>query len=298
MMGLTVQNFLSAAVGISVLFVLIRGFVKVKENGLGSFWTDLIRVVLYILMPLSIVVSILLVSQGVVQSFKSYDTVSLLEPITLEDGTIVDEAVVPLGPAASQVAIKQLGTNGGGFMGTNSAHPLEDPTPFSNIVEMLSILLIPAALCFTFGRNVKNKKQGIAIFSAMLIVLVVALGIIMVNEQYGTTVLSQNSNIDVSTVNQAGGNNGSAFAGFGADTVFLNISLALVMLFVRFVPMIATIAIAGSLAQNKKIAATEGTLATDNGMFVGLLIFVMLLVGALSFLPALALGQIGEFFEM
>lgn len=297
-MGLTVQNFLSAAVGISVLFVLIRGFVKVKENGLGSFWTDLIRVVLYILMPLSIVVSILLVSQGVVQSFKSYDTVSLLEPITLEDGTIVDEAVVPLGPAASQVAIKQLGTNGGGFMGTNSAHPLEDPTPFSNIVEMLSILLIPAALCFTFGRNVKNKKQGIAIFSAMLIVLVVALGIIMVNEQYGTTVLSQNSNIDVSTVNQAGGNNGSAFAGFGADTVFLNISLALVMLFVRFVPMIATIAIAGSLAQNKKIAATEGTLATDNGMFVGLLIFVMLLVGALSFLPALALGQIGEFFEM
>ena len=297
-MGLTVQNFLSAAVGISVLFVLIRGFVKVKENGLGSFWTDLIRVVLYILMPLSIVVSILLVSQGVVQSFKSYDTVSLLEPITLEDGTIVDEAVVPLGPAASQVAIKQLGTNGGGFMGTNSAHPLEDPTPFSNIVEMLSILLIPAALCFTFGRNVKNKKQGIAIFSAMLIVLVVALGIIMVNEQYGTTVLSQNSNIDVSTVNQAGGNNGSAFAGFGADTVFLNISLALVMLFVRFVPMIATIAIAGSLAQNKKIAATEGTLATDNGMFVGLLIFVVLLVGALSFLPALALGQIGEFFEM
>ena len=120
----------------------------------------------------------------------------------------------------------------------------------------------------------------------------------MVNEQYGTTVLSQNSNIDVSTVNQAGGNNGSAFAGFGADTVFLNISLALVMLFVRFVPMIATIAIAGSLAQNKKIAATEGTLATDNGMFVGLLIFVVLLVGALSFLPALALGQIGEFFEM
>ena len=177
MLGLTVQNFVSAATGIAVLFALIRGFIKVKENGLGSFWTDMTRIILYILIPLSIIVTVGLFSQGVSQNFDAYQTVDLLEPITLEDGTVVTQQIVPMGPAASQVAIKQLGTNGGGFYGVNSAHPLENPNAFTNMLEMISLLLIPVALCFTFGRNIKDKKQGIAIFLAMFIMLGAALSI-------------------------------------------------------------------------------------------------------------------------
>ncbi|WP_252234048.1 potassium-transporting ATPase subunit KdpA [Clostridium sp. ZS1] len=445
MMGLTVQNFVSAAVGISVLFALIRGFIRVKQKGIGNFWMDITRTVLYILIPLSIVVSLALVSQGVVQNFKQYETVSLLEPITLEDGTIVTEEVVPLGPAASQIAIKQLGTNGGGFMGTNSAHPIENPTVLSNLFEMISLLLIPVALCFTFGRNIKDRRQGIAIFIAMGIMLVVAMGIVGVNEQMGTPQMALNGQVDLSTINQAGGNmegkearfgiatsstwatfttaasngsvnsmhdsytpiggmipmllmqlgevvfggvgcglygmigfailavfmaglmvgrtpeylgkkiepfemkmavlvclatpiailigsgiasilpetvnslnnsgahgfsevlyaytsaggnNGSAFAGFAANTPFINISIGLSMLFARFVPMMGTLAIAGSMVKKKKVAESVGTLPTHNVMFIGLLIFVVLLIGALSFFPALALGPIAEFFQM
>ncbi len=445
MMGLTVQNFVSAAVGISVLFALIRGFIRVKQKGIGNFWMDITRTVLYILIPLSIVVSLALVSQGVVQNFKQYETVSLLEPITLEDGTIVTEEVVPLGPAASQIAIKQLGTNGGGFMGTNSAHPIENPTVLSNLFEMISLLLIPVALCFTFGRNIKDRRQGIAIFIAMGIMLVVAMGIVGVNEQMGTPQMALNGQVDLSTINQAGGNmegkearfgiatsstwatfttaasngsvnsmhdsytpiggmipmllmqlgevvfggvgcglygmigfailavfmaglmvgrtpeylgkkiepfemkmavlvclatpiailigsgiasilpetvnslnnsgahgfsevlyaytsaggnNGSAFAGFAANTPFINISIGLSMLFARFVPMMGTLAIAGSMVKKKKVAESVGTLPTHNAMFIGLLIFVVLLIGALSFFPALALGPIAEFFQM
>ncbi|WP_315081587.1 potassium-transporting ATPase subunit KdpA [uncultured Clostridium sp.] len=445
MIGLTVQNFVSAAVGISVLFALIRGFIRVKQKGLGNFWTDITRTVLYILIPLSIVVSLALVSQGVVQNFKQYETVSLLEPITLEDGTVVTEEVVPLGPAASQIAIKQLGTNGGGFMGTNSAHPIENPTIISNLFEMISLLLIPVALCFTFGRNVKDKRQGIAIFLAMGIMLVVAMGIVGISEQVATPQMALNGQVDLSTIDQpggnmegkearfgiatsstwatfttaasngsvnsmhdsytpiggmipmlliqlgevvfggvgcglygmlgfailtvfmaglmvgrtpeylgkkiepfemkmavlvclatpiailigsgiasilpetvnslnnsgahglsevlyayssAGGNNGSAFAGFAANTPFLNVSIGLIMLFVRFVPMMATLAIAGSMVKKKKVAESVGTLSTHNAMFIGLLIFVVLLIGALSFFPALALGPIAEFFQM
>ncbi|WP_105176203.1 potassium-transporting ATPase subunit KdpA [Clostridium cagae] len=445
MMGLTVQNFVSAAVGISVLFALIRGFIRVKQKGIGNFWIDITRTVLYILIPLSIVVSLALVSQGVVQNFKQYETVSLLEPITLEDGTIVTEEVVPLGPAASQIAIKQLGTNGGGFMGTNSAHPIENPTVLSNLFEMISLLLIPVALCFTFGRNIKDRRQGIAIFVAMGIMLVVAMAIVGVNEQIGTPQMALNGQVDLSTINQAGGNmegkearfgiatsstwatfttaasngsvnsmhdsytpiggmipmllmqlgevvfggvgcglygmigfailavfmaglmvgrtpeylgkkiepfemkmavlvclatpiailigsgiasilpetvnslnnsgahgfsevlyaytsaggnNGSAFAGFAANTPFINISIGLSMLFARFVPMMGTLAIAGSMVKKKKVAESVGTLPTHNAMFIGLLIFVVLLIGALSFFPALALGPIAEFFQM
>ncbi|HBJ1650959.1 potassium-transporting ATPase subunit KdpA [Clostridium botulinum] len=445
MMGLTVQNFVSAAVGISVLFALIRGFIRVKQKGIGNFWMDITRTVLYILIPLSIVVSLALVSQGVVQNFKQYETVSLLEPITLEDGTVVTEEVVPLGPAASQIAIKQLGTNGGGFMGTNSAHPIENPTILSNLFEMISLLLIPVALCFTFGRNIKDRRQGIAIFIAMGIMLVVAMGIVGVNEQMGTPQMALNGQVDLSTINQAGGNmegkearfgiatsstwatfttaasngsvnsmhdsytpiggmipmllmqlgevvfggvgcglygmigfailavfmaglmvgrtpeylgkkiepfemkmavlvclatpiailigsgiasilpetvnslnnsgahgfsevlyaytsaggnNGSAFAGFAANTPFINISIGLSMLFARFVPMMGTLAIAGSMVKKKKVAESVGTLPTHNAMFIGLLIFVVLLIGALSFFPALALGPIAEFFQM
>lgn len=445
MLGLTVQNFVSAATGIAVLFALIRGFTKVKEQGIGSFWVDMIRSVLYILLPLSIALCILISSQGVIQNFSGYDEVQLLEPITMTDGTVVTSEIVPQGPAASQIAIKQIGTNGGGFMGVNSAHPLENPTPFSNLVEMLSILLIPAALCFTFGRNVKDKKQGIAIFMAMFIILVASLGAIAASEINATPQLAQNGAVNLSMVDQsggnmegkesrlgipasttwatfttaasngsvnsmhdsftplggmvtmllmqlgevifggagcglygmlafaiiavfiaglmvgrtpeflgkkiepfemkmamlaclatpiatlissgiasfvpsvadgltntgahgfsemlyafssAGGNNGSAFAGLAADTVFLNIALGLVMLFARFLPMMATLAIAGSLVTKRKVAKSAGTLPTNNALFVGLLVMVVLLIGALSFFPALALGPIAEYFQM
>ena len=468
--GLTVQNFVSAATGIAVLFALIRGIVKVKTDGLGSFWVDMTRIVIYLLIPLNIIVSLMLVGGGVIQNFKAGETVSLVEPIAVsqdgevienavidiesgtvtvdgeavEDAEIVTEQFVPMGPAASQVAIKQTGTNGGGFMGVNSAHPLENPNAYTNIIEMISLLLIPAALCFTFGKAVKNKKQGIAIFMAMFICLVMALGVVAVCEQSATPQLAENTAVDISAVNQAGGNmegketrfgiatsstwatfttaasngsvnsmhdsytpfggmitmllmqlgevvfggvgcglygmlafailtvfiaglmvgrtpeflgkkidpyemkwsvlvclatpiailvgsgiaavwpgietslnngaahgfsellytysscggnNGSAFAGFNANTVFLNVSLGFVMLFARFLPIIGTLAIAGSLAKKKKIATTAGTLSTTNSMFVFLLIIIVLLVGALSFFPALALGPIAEFFQ-
>ncbi len=469
-LGLTVQNFVSAATGIAVLFALIRGFMRVKTDGLGSFWVDMTRIIIHILIPLNLVISLLLVSGGVIQNLKAGETVSLVEPIgvsaegeilenaeidleagtvvvdgqIVEDAEIVTKQFVPMGPAASQVAIKQTGTNGGGFMGVNSAHPLENPNAFTNLIEMISLLLIPAALCFTFGNAVKNKKQGIAIFMAMFLCLVFALSVVAVNEQFATPQLIQNGNVDVSMVDQAGGNmegketrfgiaasstwatfttaasngsvnsmhdsytplggmvtmllmqlgevifggvgcglygmlafailtvfiaglmvgrtpeflgkkiepyemkwsvlvclatpiailvgsgiaavwpgiesslnnvgahgfsellytfsscggnNGSAFAGFNGNTIFLNLLLGFVMLFARFLPIIGTLAIAGNLAEKKKIATTAGTLSTTNTMFVFLLIFIVLLVGALSFFPALALGPIAEFFQ-
>lgn len=468
-LGLTVQNFVSAATGIAVLFALIRGFIKVKADGLGSFWVDITRIVIHILIPLNLVISLCLVGGGVIQNLKGAETVSLVEPIAvsadgeilenaeidldtntvtvdgkkIEDAEIVTEQFVPMGPAASQVAIKQTGTNGGGYMGVNSAHPLENPNAFTNLIEMLSILLIPAALCFTFGKAVKNKKQGVAIFMAMFICLVLALGTIAVSEQVATPQLAQDG-VNISMIDQAGGNmegketrfgistsstwaafttaasngsvnsmhdsytplggmvtmllmqlgevifggvgcglygmlafailtvfiaglmvgrtpeflgkkiepyemkwsvlvclatpiailigsgiaavvpsvadslnnggahgfseilyaysscggnNGSAFAGFNANTVFLNVSLGLVMLFARFLPIIGTLAIAGSLAGKKKIATSAGTLSTTNGMFVFLLILIVLIIGALSFFPALALGPLAEFFS-
>ena len=468
-LGLTVQNFVSAATGIAVLFALIRGFIKVKADGLGSFWVDITRIIIHILIPLNFIISLCLVGGGVIQNLKGAETVSLVEPIAvsadgeilknaeidldtntvtvdgkkIEDAEIVTEQFVPMGPAASQVAIKQTGTNGGGYMGANSAHPLENPNAFTNLIEMLSILLIPAALCFTFGKAVKNKKQGVAIFMAMFICLALALGTIAVSEQVATPQLAQDG-VNVSMTNQAGGNmegketrfgiatsstwaafttaasngsvnsmhgsytplggmgtmllmqlgevifggvgcglygmlafailtvfiaglmvgrtpeflgkkiepyemkwsvlvclatpiailigsglaavvpsvadslnnggahgfseilytysscggnNGSAFAGFNANTVFLNVSLGLVMLFARFLPIIGTLAIAGSLAGKKKIATSSGTLSTTNGMFVFLLILIVLIIGALSFFPALALGPLAEFFS-
>lgn len=449
MIGLNFQNFVSAAVGIVVLFALIRGFVRVKERGLGNFYTDMTRTVLYILIPLSVVVSLAIASQGVPQTFKQYDEVQLVEPVVVEqeDGTAaeVTKGVVPLGPAASQIAIKQLGTNGGGFWGNNSAHPFENPTPLSNLFEMISLLLIPAGLCFTFGRNVKDKRQGVAVFLAMFIMLAAALAIVGCSEQAGTPQIAQDGAVYMGTEGQAGGNmegketrfgiatsgtwavfttaasngsvnsmhdsytpfgglvpmllmqlgevvfggtgcglygmlgfailtvfiaglmvgrtpeylckkiepfemkmavlvclatpvailvgsgiatllpsthdslnnpgahglsevlyayssaggnNGSAFAGFNANTPFLNVSIGLIMLFVRFLPMFATLAIAGSLAAKKKVAVSSGTLPTHNAMFILLLIFVVLLVGALSFFPALSLGPVAEFFQM
>ena len=468
--GLTVQNFVSAATGIAVLFALIRGFTRVKAKGIGSFWVDMTRIVLHILIPLNLVLALLLVAGGVVQNLKPAEEVMLLEPVAVSasseiledadidletkkvtvdgklvpDARIITEQFVPMGPAASQIAIKQTGTNGGGFFGVNSAHPFENPNALTNLLEMLSLLLIPMALCFTFGKANKNKKQGTAIFLAMFLMLIASLSLIAVNEQSAATMLSPNNNVNMGMIDQAGGNmegketrfgitasstwaafttaasngsvnsmhdsytplgglaqmlqmqigevifggvgcglygmlafailtvfiaglmvgrtpeflgkkiepremkwavlaclatpiailagsgtaamvpevmdslnnggahgfsemlyaytsaggnNGSAFAGFNANTVFLNVSIGLVMLFARFLPIVGTLAIAGSLAEKKKIAVTAGTLSTTNGMFIFLLIFVVLLVGALSFFPALALGPLAEFFS-
>lgn len=469
-MGLTVQNFISAATGMAILFALIRGFIKVKTDGLGNFFVDITRIILHILIPLNLVISLCLISGGVIQNFSAPKTASLLEPVAvdasgnilkdatidiqnqvvtvggsvIEDAVIITEQMIPQGPAASQIAIKQTGTNGGGYYGTNSSHPLENPNSFTNLIEMISILIIPVSLVFTFGRNVRDKKQGIAIFAAMFICLVIALSAIAVNEQTGTTALSRNGAVDTSIENQAGGNmegkearfgisasatwsafttaassgsvnsmldsytpiggmipmlmiqlgevifggigsglygmigfailtvfiaglmvgrtpeflgkkiepyemkwsvliclatpiailvgsgiaalvpsvaeslnnsgahgfsemlyayssaggnNGSAFAGFAANTVFLNLSLGFCMIFARFLPIIGVLATAGSLGNKKMIAKTAGTLSTTNAMFVFLLIFVVLLIGALSFFPALSLGPIAEYFS-
>ena len=243
-LGLTVQNFVSAGTGIAVLFALIRGFTKVKTDGLGSFWVDLTRSIVHVLLPLNLVISLMLVGGGVIQNLSPAQTVSLVEPIAVSaegeilegaqidlenntvtldgqvvaDAEIVTEQFVPMGPAASQVAIKQSGTNGGGYMGVNSAHPLENPNAFTNMVEMLSILLIPVALCFTFGKAIKNKKQGRAIFIAMFLCLVLALGIIAVNEQAATPQLAQDGAVNITQVDQAGGNMEGKETRFGIAT--------------------------------------------------------------------------------
>jgi len=424
--GLTVQNFVSAAAGIAVLFALIRGFTRKNASGIGSFWTDLTRTTLYILLPLSLVVALLLVSQGVVQTFSSYKEVS-----TLESGAA---AVIPLGPAASQIAIKQLGTNGGGFFGANSAFPLENPTPFSNLVQTLSILIIPAALCVTFGKAVKDQKQGRVLYAVMMVLFVLALTGVMASEQLAgpafdgvvqsgsmegkevihgvsgsalwgaVTTAASNGSVNamhdsftplggmvlvflmqlgeivfggvgsglygmlafalltvfiaglmvgrtpeylqkkvepfdmkmvcliilvpplVTLIGTAaavmmpqasswivnsgahgfseilyaftsmGNNNGSAFGGFTANTVFTNVLGGVIMLVARFVPMAAAISLSGNMARKKTVAAGEGTLATNSAMFAGLLIGIILIIGALSFLPSLALGPIADYF--
>jgi K+-transporting ATPase ATPase A chain len=195
MLGLTVQNFLSAATGMAIVVALIRGFVRRSTDGIGNFWVDMTRSTLYILLPLSLILAVVLISQGVVQTFDAYKTVPFLEPVTYEQPKLdaegkpltdtsgnpltetvtAKEQVIAMGPAASQIAIKQLGTNGGGFFNVNSAHPLENATPFSNFLEMLAILLIPAALCYTFGKIVGDTRQGWAILAAMTILFVALL---------------------------------------------------------------------------------------------------------------------------
>ncbi|MDD3683684.1 potassium-transporting ATPase subunit KdpA [Desulfovibrio desulfuricans] len=463
MAGLTVQNFVSAAVGIAVLLAFIRGLrARITEtsggpdtsampavSGLGNFWADATRATLYILVPLSLTLSLLLIWQGVPQNFSPYKTVALLEPLTTEEGATVTEQMVPLGPQASQVAPKQLGTNGGGYNGVNSAHPHENPTPLANMLEMLALLLIPAGLCFTFGRQIKDMRQGVVIFIAMILLLTAAIGFTVWAEQIATPQLAQGGQVDLAassgllaqaggnmegkearfgitnsaiwaaattaasngSVNamhdsltplgglvpmvlmqlgevvfggvgsglygmlafvlltvfmaglmvgrtpeylgkkvepfemkmavvvclttpvviligaglmsivpqvveslsnalphgfsellyaatSAGANNGSAFAGLNANTPFLNVLLSALMLAGRFVPVAAILAAAASMAGKKTVAASSGTLSTSNGMFVFLLIFVVLLVGALSFFPALALGPVAEHLQM
>lgn len=425
-LGLTVQNFVSAATGIAVLFALVRGFVLKQKSTLGSFWVDIVRTTLYILLPLSFVVALILVSQGVVQTFGPYREIA-----TLEGGLT---QVLPLGPAASQIAIKQLGTNGGGFFGMNSAYPFENATPLSNLVQALSILLLPAALCVSFGKAVHDAKQGRSIYTAMMILFILCLIGVTASEQYlaptyagvtaagnmegkevmhgvgasslWATATTAASNGSVNAMHDSftpfggmipmflmqlgeivfGGagsglygmlafvlltvfiaglmvgrtpeylgkkveafdmkmvclivlvpplltligtsltvmnpdapgwlansgahgfseilyawssmanNNGSAFGGFTANTVFSNVVGGIIMLVSRFIPLGAAIFLAGNMAKKKTVAVSEGTLSTSNGMFVGLLIAIILIVAALSFVPALALGPIADYF--
>ncbi|CEO25879.1 potassium-transporting ATPase subunit KdpA [Paraclostridium sordellii] len=446
MIGLTVQNFVSAAVGISVLMVLIRGFKRSKISKLGNFWVDLTKSTLYILLPLSFVLAIFLTTQGVVQNLKPYQEVSLVQEMTLENGEVIDKQIIPGGPAASQIAIKQLGTNGGGFFGTNSAHPLENPTYLSNLAQVVSIILIPAALCFTFGDMMNDKKQGKVILYSMLIIFILAMSATIYFEYKSTPELVNNVSInsDISlgqsggnmegketrfgvtnssiwavattsasngsvnsmhdsftpiggmtmmilmqlgevifggvgcglygmlafviltvfisglmvgrtpeylgkkiepyemkmasiliittpvlvlvgtsiicllpnvneilnnsgahgfseilyALSSTGNNNGSAFAGFSANNVFVNVLTGIVMLLARFIPIVLIIKIAQSLASKKIVPASSGTLATNNMLFVFLLVGVVLMIGALSFLPSLALGPIAEHLSM
>ncbi len=445
MLGLTVQNFVSAASGMAVLALFIRGIARHSAKTLGNFWVDMTRSTLYILLPLSIVLALVLVSQGVVQTFSPYVSVPLLEQTTDANGAKITEQVIAVGPAASQIAIKQLGTNGGGFFNVNSAHPLENPTPLSNFLEMFSILLIAAALCYTFGSMVGDTRQGWALLAAMMVILVAFVwvtyqaestgnprlaslgadqhstsvnpggnmegkevrfgvpnsalwGIVTtaasngsVNSMHdsftpigglGTLVMMQLGEVVFGGVGSGlygmlvfvivavfvagllvgrtpeylghkieayemkmasllilimpltvlgltalgvvmdagkaaiynpgahgfsevlyaftsqGNNNGSAFGGLGANTPFYNLTGGIAMLISRYWLAVPTLALAGSLVKKKLIPTSEGTLPTHTPLFIFWLIAVVLIVGALNFLPALALGPIVEHFMM
>ncbi len=225
MLGLTVQNFVSAATGMAVLVALIRGFARRSAQTIGNFWVDLTRTTLYILLPLAVIFALLFASQGVVQTFSPYAKVSVVqptqydEPITDKDGkpvlddkgqpktkkSTLTEQVIAVGPAASQIAIKQLGTNGGGFFNVNSSHPFENPTPLSNFLELLAILLIPAALCYTFGVMVRDTRQGWVLLAAMTVIFVGGLVTCVVAEQRGAVFVRQGVDHAVSET-QSGGN--------------------------------------------------------------------------------------------
>ncbi len=453
MLALTVQNFLSAATGIGVLAALVRGIVRKTSTTLGNFWVDAVRITLYVLLPLSILLAVLLVSQGVIQNFRAYETVQLVEPLTDADGQPVTTQTLAMGPVASQLAIKQLGTNGGGFFNVNSAHPFENPTPLSNFLELLAILLIPAALCHTFGVMVKDARQGWALLAAMVVIFVPLAIATIVAEQQGVpqvaamgvdaapsaaqaggnmegkevrfgivnsalwaTATTAASNGSVNSMHDsftplgglipmwlmqlgevifggvgsglygmlmfaivavfiaglmvgrtpeylgkkieafemkmasivilippllvligtalavagpgltyvageetkgnlnnpgahgfsevlyafssAGNNNGSAFAGLTANEPFYNIALGLAMFAARYWLIIPVLAIAGSLARKKYSPPSAGTLPTHQPLFVVMLVSTVLLVGALTFVPALALGPIAEHLQM
>jgi K+-transporting ATPase ATPase A chain len=461
MLALAVQNFASAATGMAVLVAFIRGLARHTVQTIGNFWVDLTRSTLYILLPLALVLALMQVSQGVVQTFSPYQTVPLLQPTTYEEPKLdadgkplkdaddkpvtetkaVKEQVLPMGPAASQIAIKQLGTNGGGFFNVNSAHPFENPTPLTNFLEMLSILLIAAALCYTFGVMVGDTRQGWAVLVAMTIVFVGLLALCVWAEQSGNprlaalgldttasdvhpggnmegkevrfgivnsaiwataTTAASNGSVNamhdsftplgglvplfmiqmsevifggvgsglygmliyviiavfvaglmvgrtpeylgkkiesyemkmaslvilvpplivlvctaLAVVTEAGkagvlnpgahgfseilyafssmgNNNGSAFAGISANTPFYNFVGGIEMLASRYWIAVPTLAIAGSLARKKLVPAGLGTLATHTPLFVVMLISIVIIVGALTFIPALALGPIVE----
>jgi potassium-transporting ATPase potassium-binding subunit len=465
MLALAVQNFFSAATGIAVAYALIRGFARRSAQGIGNFWVDLTRSTLYVLLPLSLIVATIFMGQGVIQNFDPYRDVHTLEPLTY-DNPQVDAAgqplkdaagnpltasvttqtqTLPMGPVASQEAIKMLGTNGGGFFNANSAHPYENPTPLSNFVQMIAMFIIPAALCFVFGRMLGDLRQAWAILSAMTVIFVVMAALALWAEQQGNPVFTPLGVDQVQSPLQAGGNmegketrfgivasalfatittsascgavnsmhdsftplgglvpmwlielgevvfggvgaglygmlifaimavfiaglmigrtpeyvgkkiesfemkmtsivilvtpllvlvgtaiavmaeqgragilnpgahgfsevlyalssasnnNGSAFAGISANTPFYNILLAVVMWFGRFAFIVPVLAIAGSLAKKKRIEATAGTLPTHGALFIALLVGTVVLVGALTYVPALALGPIIEHLQL
>ena len=453
MIGLTVQNFVSAATGIAVLAALIRGFVRRSASTIGNFWVDLVRSTLYILLPLSTIWAIALASQGVIQNFDAYQTAELVEPVSVEGSASATTQTLAMGPVASQAAIKQLGTNGGGFFNVNSAHPFENPTPLSNFLEMLAILLIPAALCYTFGVMVGDVRQGWAVLAAMFAIYIPLTVGVMLAEQTGVPQYAVMGADDVASATQAGGNmegkevrfgiansaiwaatttaasngsvnsmhdsftplgglipmwlmqlgevifggvgsglygmltfaiiavfiaglmvgrtpeylgkkieafemkmaslvilipslfvlvgtaiavagpgleygvgaemkgnlnnpgahgfsevlyafssagnnNGSAFAGLTANELFYNALLGVAMFASRYWLIIPTLAIAGSLARKKYSPPSAGTLPTHQPLFVVMLASTVLLVGALTFVPALALGPIVEQLQM
>jgi len=465
MLGFTVQNFLSAATGIAVAFALIRGFARRSASGIGNVWVDITRSCLYLLLPLSVLFALLFVAQGSIQNFSAYRDVSTLDtqswqqpklgadgnPLKDAKGEAVMESMtsrsqtLAMGPVASQEAIKMLGTNGGGFFNANSAHPYENPTPLTNFLQMLAIFLIPAALCFTFGRMVGDTRQGWAIFASMTVLFVCMAGVAMWAEHaqhpalqalgvdqaagsgqgggnlegkelrfgipasalfatvttaascgavnamhdsfmplgglvpmwlmqlgevvfggvgaglYGMLVFAimavfvaglmigrtpeylgkkiesfemkmtsivilltpllvlVGTAIAVMTeagragianpgahgfseilyaLSSAANNNGSAFAGLSANTPFYNVLLAAAMWFGRFVFIVPVLAIAGSLAAKKRLEVTAGTLPTHGALFVALLVGTVALVGALTYVPALALGPVVEHLQL
>lgn len=449
MLALTVQNFLSAATGIVVVIALIRGFARHTAQTIGNFWVDITRATLYILLPLSLMIAVVLMGQGVIQNFDAYKEVTTLQPTTysVTDTTgkqtteVTSTQTLAMGPVASQEAIKMIGTNGGGFFNANSAHPFENPTPLSNFLEMLAIFLIPAGLCFTFGMMVGDRRQGWAIFTAMVIVFVVMAGIAIWAEQAGNPILTASGADQTVSTLQSGGNmegketrfgivssalfatittaascgavnamhdsltplgglvpmwliqlgevifggvgsglytmliyavlavfiaglmigrtpeylgkkieifdmkmtaliilvtpllvligsaiaviadqgkagianpgahgfseilyafssaannNGSAFAGLSANTPFYNTLLAFAMFLGRFGIILPVLAIAGSMAAKKRIPVSLGTMPTHGPLFITLLIGAVILVGALTYIPALALGPVIE----
>jgi potassium-transporting ATPase potassium-binding subunit len=441
MLGLTVHNFLSAAVGIAVLLALVRGFVRHSAKTLGNFWVDMTRSILYVLLPLSVILAVILISQGVVQTFSGNHTIVLLQAVSDSNNQTVTHQVIAVGPVASQEAIKQLGTNGGGFFNVNSAHPFENPTPLSDFLEMLAILLVPAALCYTFGKMVGDTRKGWALLAAMTIIFVAVMLLCIWSEQRGNPALTSLGINQTASSIQSGGNmegkevrfgsansalwatattaasngsvnamhdsftplgglvplwlmelgevvyggagsglygmlafviiavfvaglmigrtpeylgkkieayevkmaslmvlvpvllvlfgtaiaivtaagksaifnpgahgfsevlyafssasnnNGSAFAGLGTNNAFYNVTLSIVMFLGRYWLAVPALAIAGSLVQKKKVPETSGTLPTHSPLFIFWLIAVVVIVGALSFLPALSLGPIVE----
>jgi K+-transporting ATPase ATPase A chain len=441
MLGLTVQNFVSAATGMAALAAFIRGLVRHSANTLGNFWVDLTRTTLYILLPLAVILTLVLVSQGAVQNLSPYKTTNLLQSTMDADGNPVEKQVLALGPAASQIAIKQLGTNGGGFFNVNSSHPFENPTPLSNFFEMLSILLIPAALCYTFGKMAGDTRQGWAIYAAMMVILLVfifgayaaestgnprqaALGVDakssnmnpggnmegkevrfgVANSAVWATATTAASNGSVNSMHDSftplgglvplvmmhfgevvfggvgsglygmlvfvivavfvaglmvgrtpeylgkkieiyemkmasllilimplivlgftalavitvagkatvynpgphgfsevlyaytsqGNNNGSAFAGLGANNPFYNLTGGIAMMISRYWLVVPTLALAGSLVRKKRVPVSAGTLPTHTPLFIAWLIAIVVIVAALNFIPALALGPIVE----
>jgi potassium-transporting ATPase potassium-binding subunit len=465
MAGLAVQNFLSASTGIVVAIALIRGFSRHAVNTIGNFWIDITRSTLYVLLPLAVVLALILVSQGVIQNFDGYKDATTVEKIAYQtpaldaDGNPLQGAAgnpvaetattqtqtLPMGPIASQESIKELGTNGGGFLNANSAHPYENPTPLTNFLEMLAIFAIPFALTYTFGRMIGDTRQGWVILGAMLILFVSLVMVAYYGEQHGNPLVAKQGIDQVANVAQAGGNmegkearfgiaasalfaavttatscgavntmhdsltplggfvplfliqlgevapggvgtgmysilmfailgvfiaglmigrtpeyigkkiealemklasvfilttpfvvligtavavstvagrtavanpgahgfseilyayssaannNGSAFAGLSANTAFYNVSTGLAMFIARYWPIVAALAVAGSLASKKRVPVTDGTMPTHGPLFIALLIGSILLIGVLTYVPALALGPVVEHFML